>query len=175
MIRFCFFAILALTMLSCRFDNKSKTANNGFVLIPQSLETSIYGDRLSVAELQVKYIGQKKIVSVINSDCSACHSEIWAWKRLMQKHVQLANAHLILVLYGDNFNPPTRLFANTDFNNFTFLIDKERTFYSYNNLRNDKSLSTFLVDSVWKIITPCNPVYSDVVLDSYLSVLSKDK
>ena len=150
----------------------TKEKNNGFISLPSNLKESGLGMNLSCDEFKKIFHDKMKIVAVINSDCSVCHSEIWEWERLIKKHHEFSEVPIVFILFGSEFNLPERLYRSTVFNNFSFFLDKEKQFYRLNCLSADKSLSAFLLDSNWRIVSPGNPIYSEAILNNYLSVVA---
>lgn len=164
--------ILVVCISSCTMTTKDKYLDiiGKRIDIPTDLVFSIYGEDTIAHPQWGEYI----IVSYIDKkECLSCNLQLSSWKNFFAeiKERNIVAPDLIVVI-----NPSTREDAIQVLkeNNFDWpvCIDIDNDYFKMNNLFDDRSFYTLLLDGENKVILVGNPVHSDKIKELYFQSLT---
>lgn len=182
MIRYLFLSILFLETIlfcSCIKEDSTKTSDivekwmDKEIIFPSELEFSLYGKTPVFDTIpKTKY----KIVTYIDSvSCSNCTLRLSSWMKFIDNLKTLnLNVPILFIIHPSNIRVMKATLMSENFS-YPICLDVRNRFNSINNLPNDISYQTFLLDSLNHVIAIGNPAHNYKIKEFFIDILASGK
>lgn len=120
---------------------------------------------------------QYKIVTYIDSTgCTSCKLQLPRWKRFINEVDSLVKGSVIFLFYFHPQNAKEIYYITQRDNFMEFIsIDDADEFNRCNNIPNESTLQTFLLNSENRVLAIGNPIYHPKVKELYLEIIDGNK
>ena len=115
-----------------------------------------------------------RIISMISGDCMACVESLNKWDSFIKKHNDHPNVNVYHIITVSDLRHFMKNIYSKINRNATLHIDTSHYMFQYNNLPDNPSLHTFLVDKNNKILLVGNPIHSPALEELYIEMIKKD-